>query len=154
MQTFGRFEMVEMKDSYLAGYAAIYGVIIGIIASVFSPRLLTVLPVLWITTIGIRVCAVAIPQPMNGRVRGGFRSLHALIIPVLGVWQIASYTNPPAPWLALLGSGLSDLGYTLGAGALFVGHFDILALCNRRATICAAIASFLVGTVLLNIPHW
>jgi hypothetical protein len=90
---------------------------------------------------------------MNGRVRGGFRSLHALIIPVVGVWQIAGYTNPPAPWLALLGFGLTSLGYTLGAAALIVGHFDILALCDRRTTFGAAIASFLVGTVLLNIPQ-
>ena len=144
--------MEAIKVSYLAGYAAIYGIIIGIIASVFSPRLFTEFPVLWIITIGIRVCAVAIPQSMNGRVRGGFRSLHALIIPVVGAWQIASYTNPPAPWLALLGYGLTSLGYTLGAAALFVGHFDILALYNRRITFCAAIASFVVGTVLLNVP--
>ncbi len=123
---------------------------IGVNTYVSYPSAMTAVAILELIILGIRVCAASLPQAISVRKSDGYLSLFALTLPVWYVWQIAGYTNPPAPWLALLGSGLAGLGYTLAA-ALVVGHFDALALYDRYTTGCAAAVSFIAGTLLSTI---
>jgi hypothetical protein len=75
----------------------------------------------------------------------------ALAIPILGIFEIGPFTHPSAPWTALLGSSLSDLGLTLAGAVIGVGHFNILSLHSRLSTFAAATGFFSIGTVLSNL---
>ncbi len=78
-------------------------------------------------------------------------SLLALAVPIAGIFDIGPFTQPSAPWTSLLGSSLSDLGLTLAAAAIGVGHFNILRLHSRLSTFAAAIVFFSIGAVLANL---
>ena len=60
-------------------------------------------------------------------------------------------TATPAGAAIVVGYGIGNLGYLLFAAGVFGGSFRILGLKNRRQIFGAAVASFLLGTVLSSI---
>jgi hypothetical protein len=65
----------------------------------------------------------------------------------------ASMTFPAgsAGALEVLGYGLANLGYLLGAAGVVAGHFRALGLNYRIPTLLAAVAAWVAGTILVNI---
>lgn len=65
----------------------------------------------------------------------------------------ASMTFPAAASgsIEVMGYGLANLGYLLGAAGVVVGHFRALGLNYRIPTLIAAVGAWLVGTILVNI---
>ncbi len=77
-------------------------------------------------------------------------SLIALSYPVAAMLYMAS-RYPEAPFLAVIGYGLSNLGYLLLAAGLIAGSFRVLGLQGRGITITAAVIAWLLGVVLSNL---
>jgi hypothetical protein len=56
-----------------------------------------------------------------------------------------------APLLATLGYGFANLGYLLFGAGILTGTFRALGFRYRMATLIAAVAVWVAGTVLMNL---
>jgi hypothetical protein len=72
-----------------------------------------------------------------------------LLYPIAAAVYIATAT--PAGAAMVVGYGIANLGYLLFASVVFGGTFRILGLKNRWQVFGAAVAAFLLGTVLSNV---
>ncbi|OGW66586.1 MAG: hypothetical protein A3H49_07970 [Nitrospirae bacterium RIFCSPLOWO2_02_FULL_62_14] len=73
----------------------------------------------------------------------------ALLYPISATIYIAGWT--PAGPAVVAGYGLANLGYLLLAAGIWAGSFHVLGLKKRWQVFTAALAFFLVGTMLSNI---
>ncbi len=76
--------------------------------------------------------------------------LYPFVAGVSGYQEAAANAHPSSGLLAL-GGGLTNLGYLLAASGLLFGRFGAFRLRSRRATLGAALAAFLVGTLIANL---
>lgn len=78
-----------------------------------------------------------------------WQSAVCLLYPVGATIYLGSATLAGAA--AVIGYGISNLGYLLFAAGIFTGTFRVLGLKTRWQVFGVAIVSFLLGTVLLNV---
>ena len=72
----------------------------------------------------------------------------AMIYPIVAMLAIAAGS---APLLPTLGYGFANLGYLLLAAGILSGSFRALGLRYRMPTLIAAVAVWVLGTVLSNL---
>ena len=62
-----------------------------------------------------------------------------------------TFSQGSAGALEVMGYGLANLGYLLGAAGVIAGHFRALGLNYRIPTLIAAVGAWVIGTILVNI---
>ncbi|MGB2944689.1 MAG: hypothetical protein WBB80_06305 [Nitrospira sp.] len=72
-----------------------------------------------------------------------------LLYPITAIVYVGTAT--PAGAALVVGYGIANLGYLLFVAGVFGGTFQILGLNNRWQVFAAAVAAFLLGTLLSNV---
>lgn len=72
-----------------------------------------------------------------------------LLYPITAIVYVGTAT--PAGAAMVVGYGIANLGYLLFVAGVFGGTFQILGLNNRWQVFAAAVAAFLLGTLLSNV---
>lgn len=86
------------------------------------------------------------------RISGGsfpWPSAVGLLYPTAAIGYVS--TTTPAGAAMVAGYGIANLGYLLFVAGVFGGTFQILGLNNRWQVFAAAVAAFLLGTLLSNV---